>query len=137
MLFCKEPTCKSLAVVGGYCLSHQLERANDLYAQLNQRDDSCARMSREITERIGNESRLTQRAEAAERTAAELRAQLEKVTTERDAGCTWQRRYDKQGYPIYDATCGCSSEPDSVEFSGFSFCPYCGKSITVVLESKP
>ena len=67
MLFCKEPTCKSLAVVGGYCLSHQLERANELYAQLNQRNDSGSRMSREITERIANESQLKQRSTTAER----------------------------------------------------------------------
>ena len=85
MLFCKEQTCKSLAVVGGYCLSHQLERANELYAQLNQRNDSCSRMSREITERIANESQLEQRATTAERERDEACADLERVKAERDA----------------------------------------------------
>lgn len=95
--------------------------------------------------------RMSDALEAAEARADSLAAQLataqaalEQVTQERDAlkiehsdGCDWKRRYDRQGYPIYDATCGASSEPGEVEFSGFNFCPYCGKSITVVLESRP
>ncbi len=70
-------------------------------------------------------------------TIDELTAQLATAQAERDAGCTWKRRYDKQGYPIYDSTCDIASEPGEVEFSGFNFCPYCGKKIAVVLESKP
>ena len=78
-----------------------------------------------------------ERAEAAEARATELAAQLATAQAERDAGCTWKRRYDKQGYPIYDSTCDIASEQGEVEFSGFNFCPYCGKKIAVVLESKP
>ena len=70
-------------------------------------------------------------------TIDELTAQLATAQAERDAGCTWKRRYDKQGYPIYDSTCDIASEQGEVEFSGFNFCPYCGKKIAVVLESKP